>query len=69
MKFDTTITLGNLVHVVSLVVTIIAAVFWMSNQFHSLDLRLTTLETTLQRMNDLEPRVNALERDVLLLKQ
>ena len=69
MKFDTTITLGNIVHILSLISTVVGASFWMSGQFHALDLRISTLEITLTRLADLDDKLDGIERRVLILEQ
>lgn len=69
MKFETTITLGNVFQIIALVGAIFSAAFWLSGELHGIDKRITSLELVVERMADYDARLDALERDVLLLKQ
>ena len=65
MKFDTTINVSNVITFGTIFLT---AALWMNSQFHALDLRISTIETTLNRLANLDDRLDNIEDRVLILE-
>ena len=61
MKFDTTVTLGNLLQIIALMSAMFAA-------YYTLDKRVARVEFIVTQTSDYDSRLDALERDVLELQ-
>ncbi len=61
MKFDTTITLGNLLQISALMSALFAA-------YYTLDKRVARVEFIVTQISDYDTRLDQVERDVLELK-